>query len=67
MFLFYTSTTNKISIERGPRGEWGPGSARARKKLQFGALDAGARADPVPYPREAPKINFASRPGPLSP
>ena len=46
MFLFYTSTTNKISIERGPRGEWGPGSARARKKLQFGALDARARADP---------------------
>ena len=22
--------SNKISLERGPRGEWGPGSARAR-------------------------------------
>jgi len=39
---------NTISLEKGPRGEWGPGSARARKKLQFGALDARARADPGP-------------------
>ena len=43
--------SNKISLERGPRGEWGPGSARARKKLQFGALDARARGPRTFTPR----------------
>ena len=40
---------NTISLERGPRGEWGPGSARARKRLQFGALDARARGPRTPF------------------
>ena len=45
---------NKISLERGPRGEWGPGSARARKKLQFGALDARARGPRTPFTPRTP-------------
>ena len=44
----------KISLERGPQGEWGPGrAARARQKgLKIEAILARARA---------------ARPGPLSP
>ena len=48
-FAKLSSIQNKISLERGPRGEWGPGSARARKRLQFGALDARARGPRTPF------------------
>ena len=62
--LVHVSDTNTISLERGPRGEWGPGSARARTKLQFGALDARARTqDPFhsedPFQRKlCSQLNF---------
>ena len=52
---------NTISLERGPRGEWGPGSARARTKLQFRALDARARTQD-PFHSEDPfqrKLRFS--------
>ena len=38
------ATLNKISFERGPQGEWGPGSARARVKSPKWKLFRRARA-----------------------
>ena len=42
------STENAISLERGPRGEWGPGSARTRVKSFNLEPLTRARADPGP-------------------
>ena len=52
---------NNFSLERGPRGEWGPGSVRARKKLQFGALDARARTQD-PFQRKLSYIYICMSP-----
>ena len=46
------STSNKISLERGPQGEWGPGSARARaKRASIWRPFWRARADPF-HPKD---------------
>ena len=42
--------SNKISLERGPRGEWGPGSARARMLASIWS----PCADPGPFHSEDP-------------
>ena len=52
-----TATCNNFSLERGPRSEWGPGSARARarpKGLQIEAFGARARA-------RGPRTSFTPR------
>ena len=48
----YIYIYNNFSLERGPRGEWGPGSPRARVKSFNLEPLTRARADPGPLSKE---------------